>query len=248
VPFQVYLTPTTASPPDAQVQSYVRAAIAAEGGSLGPDGVALRTSDGAKVIVASDAEHFEVDQLSPSFCRMLFSAALRSNSTIERGGADVTPLKMKGSRGATRYLRLRTDPIASPTELCARLQRDLEDWNRFVRDAKSDGVLGPDGEFLEPPAAPGIETRLSSDPSGVAERCQADFAKLGWKIIRSVVSRNTQYGVVWRADVALPGRPHNVSRTICWRRPGQDGPGSYSFEDRPLEMFDPAQSVAPLEP
>jgi hypothetical protein len=246
MPFQVYLSPTTASPPDAQVQADVRAAIAAQGAKIDPDGVTVVTSDGLRIKLAGDDEHFLVDQLSPSLCRIVFNAAQQTNSTVDRGGSDVTPLKMSGSSGVTRYIRMRTERIADAVALCVRLTADLQDWKRIIGDAQSEGILGPDEQPLEPPPGPGTETRLSSDQTGVAARCEAmqqAYAKFGWKIVREVVSQNAQYGVVWRADVTLPDYRREPSRVICWRRPGR---ADYSFVDRPLEMFDPAQSVPPL--
>jgi hypothetical protein len=178
----------------------------------------------------------------------VFNAARQSNSTLGRGGSDLAPLQVKGSSGATRYIRMRTDPIADPTALCARLGRDLQDWNRFISDAQSKDVLGPDGQLLEPPSSPGTETRLTTDPTGVAAHCEAaqqTYAKLGWKIVRNVVSQNARYGVVWRADVKMPGDGGEPWRVICWRMPGR---ADYSIVDRPLEMFDPSASVPPLAP
>src|SRR5262249_36759602 len=125
-----------------------------------------------------------LDQLSPSFCRIVFNAAQRSNSTVDRGGSDVAPLQMKGSHGETRYVRMRTDPIANPTELCARLKRDLRDWNRDISEDQSSGVLGPDGEFLEPPPSPSAEQLVETDTSGVAAHCDAlqqTFERRGWR-------------------------------------------------------------------
>lgn len=246
MPFQVYLSPTTASPPAAQIQADVRAAVAADGGRFDRDGATVVTSDGLRITLGGDDEHFLVDQLSPSFCRIVFNAARRSNSTVDRGGSDVTPLKMKGSSGATRYIRMRTDLIADPIALCARLGRDLQDWNRFISDAQASGTLGPDEQPLEPPPSPGTEPRLTSDPTGVAAHCgevEQTLAKHGVKVIRQVLSRNPQYGVVWRADVTMPGFSGEPSRLICWRRPGR---ADYSVVDRPLQMFDPSASVPPL--
>jgi hypothetical protein len=246
MPFQVYLSPTTASPPDAQVQADVRAAISAEGAKIAPDGVTVVMSDGLRIKLARDDEHFLVDQLSPSFCRVVFNAAQRSNSTVDRGGSDVTPLQMNGSRGVTRYVRMRTERIADAAALCARLSLDLHDWKRFISDAQSEGIVGSDEQPLEPPPGPGTETRLNSDPTGVSAHCEAvqqAFAGRGWKIVRRVISQNTQYGVVWRADVTAPGYSREATRVICWRRPGR---ADYSIVDRPLKMFDPAESAAPL--
>jgi hypothetical protein len=248
MPFQVYLSPTAASPPEAQIQVDVQAAIVADGGRIDRDGVTVVTSDGLRITLGSDDEHFLVDQISPSFCRIVFNAAQRSNSTVDRGGSDVTPLRMKGSSGSTRYVRMRTDPIADPAALCARLGRDLQDWNRDMSGAQSDGILGPDEHLLQPPPMPGTEPRIDADSTGVAAHCDAlqqTFAKFGWKIVRKAVSQNAQYGVVWRADVTMDGEHSEPMRVICWRIPGRAG---YSIVERPLDMIDPSASIPPLGP
>jgi hypothetical protein len=74
---------------------------------------------------------------------------------------------------------------------------------------------------------------------------QEPFEKRGIKIVRKVISQNPKYGVVWRADVAMPGDDSPQSRLICWKRPGHN---DYSIISHPLVMFDRSQSVAPLEP
>lgn len=206
------------------------------------------TSDGLRIALGGDDEHFLIDQLSPSFCRIVFNAAQRSNSTVERGGSDLAPLQMKGSSGEARAIGMRTDPIADPMALCARLGRDLQAWNSFISEAQSSGELGPDGQLLQPPPEPGTEARLTTDPTGVAAHCdevRQAFEKRGWKIVRKVVSRNPRYGVVWRADVTAPGYPGDPSRLICWRIPGR---ADYSILDRPLQMFDRSASIPPLGP
>jgi len=115
-------------------------------------------------------------------------------------------------------------------------------------DGQSNSALGPTEQPREPPPDPGTEPRLTTDPTGVAAHCEAvqqTFAKSGWKIVRRVVSRNAQFGVVWRADVAMPRYGSELSRVICWRIPGRAG---YSISVRPLEMFDPSASIPPLAP
>jgi len=245
MPFQVYLTPTTASPPAAQIEADVRAAIVAEGARLDPDSAVIVTSDGAMIVLGDDARHFLIGELSPSFCRILFNAAQRSNATVDREGSDSTPLQMKGSTGDVRR---RTDPIADPPALCARLGRDLQEWNRGTREHQASGGVGADQQLVGPPPSPGTEARLATDPSGVAAHCDAlqqGLEKRGLKIVRKVVSQNAQYGVVWRADVQIAGENHASSRLICWRRPGH---ADYSFIDQPLQMLDPTESVPPLAP
>jgi hypothetical protein len=118
----------------------------------------------------------------------------------------------------------------------------------FMRVAQSGDTLGPDGRPLGPPPSPGSETRLDTDPTGVVAHCDLvgqAMEKRGFKVVRKLVSQNSKYGVVWRADMAAPGDVQAVSRLICWKMPGGSG---YSFVDRPLEMFDPSASIPPLSP
>ena len=56
--FPVYLSPTTASPPAAQIETDLRNAIAAAGGSIGPDGKILRLPDGASVELDAATQNF----------------------------------------------------------------------------------------------------------------------------------------------------------------------------------------------
>jgi hypothetical protein len=99
-----------------------------------------------------------------------------------------------------------------------------------------------------PPPSPGDEPRLKTDSTGVMTYCdgiQGELEKRGMKFFRKVISQNTRYGVVWRADIAAMGSETPDSRVICWKRPGR---GDYSLLIHPLAMFDPSQSVEPLTP
>jgi hypothetical protein len=122
-----------------------------------------------------------------------------------------------------------------------------QSWG-FMRASQSDDTLGPDGHPLGPPASPGSEPRLTTDQTGVVAHCDLlgqALEKRGMKVVRKLVSQNSKYGVVWRADVSTPGEVQAVSRLICWKIPGGSG---FSFIDHPLEMFDPSESVPPLSP
>jgi hypothetical protein len=122
-----------------------------------------------------------------------------------------------------------------------------QSWG-FTRVSQSEDTLGPDGRPLGPPPSPGSEPRLSTDQTGVVAHCDMVgqvFEKRGFKVVRKLVSQNSKYGVVWRADMAAPGDVQAVSRLICWKIPGRSG---YSLVDRPLEMFDPSASIPPLSP
>ena len=122
-----------------------------------------------------------------------------------------------------------------------------QSWG-FMRVSQSDDTLGPDGRPLGPPASPGSERRLNADQTGVVTHCDLvgqTFEERGFKVVRKLVSQNSKYGVVWRADLTAPGDDRAVSRLICWKIPGG---GGYSLIDRPLEMFDPPASISPLSP
>jgi hypothetical protein len=251
MPFQVSLTPTTASPAEAIVHTEVRAAVLAEGARIAADGVTIRTADGVRFRLVRDGDNFLLDRISPSVCRIIFNAAHHTNSMVDRGGSDVVPLMMAGSKGKPRYMDIQTEVIANPQTLCVRLQRNLSDWQSFVRREQADGMMGPNEEILEPPADPGTETRVTDDRSGVPAECrkgQEVFAKSGWKILHSSVSRNPEWGVVWRADTVTREYPDILTRVVCWRMRGHHGPGGLVVSDRPLEMFDPTKSVKPLKP
>ena len=104
------------------------------------------------------------------------------------------------------------------------------------------------GQLVAPPSDPGDESRIATDPSGVAAKCEAvqSFfdARLHSHVVRAVISRSERWGVVWRADYAVGAAPSNMWRTICWEAPGEK---QVSIVLRPLRMFDPSQSVKPLE-
>jgi hypothetical protein len=122
-----------------------------------------------------------------------------------------------------------------------------QSWG-FMRVSQSDDTLAPDGHPLGPPPSPGSEPRLDTDPTGVVAHCDMvgqALEKRGMKVVHKLVSQNSKYGVVWRADMTAPGDVQAVSRLICWKIPGRS---DYSFIDRPLEMFDPSASVPPLSP
>lgn len=119
---------------------------------------------------------------------------------------------------------------------------------RLQTVAQSDGGSGPDAPLLGPPPSPGTEPRLTKDSTGVANHClvvDQELAKRGLKTVRQIISRNPQYGVVWRADLAGPGGDDPTTRLTCWKAPGGAG---YSVLLHPLQMFDPSQSISPLAP
>ena len=102
---------------------------------------------------------------------------------------------------------------------------------------------------LGPPPDPGSEPRLATDSSGVAAGCNPigkSFSEHGEKVLRVIISQNRQYGVVWRADLAMQGRDRPEGRLLCWRR-GR-GPDGFHIATWPLQSFNPRQTIAPLQP
>jgi len=87
------------------------------------------------------------------------------------------------------------------------------------------------------------ETVVSGKDDAVAgqcaERARKSAAILGDRILRVVVTQNTRWGTVWRADSAhpTPGAAPTLWRTVCWK--------DSSFV-RPLQMFDKSKNIPPL--
>jgi hypothetical protein len=140
----------------------------------------------------------------------------------------------------------RFDRGVGPFDLPGRLKIKFAGY--MSGDTRSGDAPAMDNRFPGPPPSPGEEPRLTTDSTGVMAHCDAvqeALEKRGMKVVRKVISQNPEYGVVWRADVAVPGDDSAQSRLICWKRPGHN---DYSVIDHPLTMFDPSASVLPLAP
>ena len=78
----------------------------------------------------------------------------------------------------------------------------------------------------------------------VAARCANMSAQmnrgLGRKMLRVVVTTSAAWGTIWRADTSVPlGKGGDMRwRTVCWKT---------GDLERPLEMFDPKESIPPLK-
>ena len=99
-----------------------------------------------------------------------------------------------------------------------------------------------------PPDAPQADEVVIDAPNDpVVVQCAkyADAFKRIETVSKVVVTRSKQWGTIWRADVSATGyNPPILSRIVCWN----SGPGkAISVEHRPLEMFDPTQSIPPLQ-
>ncbi len=225
----------------------IEQSVRANGGHLTPRGV-VSLADGGQFIFENN--DFWPKRLTPDVCRVVFDAALHTNTYVDTGGSDVAPLKVKGSTLKTPTDMGPAVVVANSDVLCTILQSRLTRRNQDMGQLRREGVIGADDQPLEPPPSPGTETRLSSDPSGLAVECEADERKmasrLGWKFVRSMVTRNAQWGVVWRADIAPEADPATWFRESCWRATGNHGKGGISMSSRPLRMFDASQDIKPL--
>lgn len=236
-----------ATPP--AYEAAVKSSVRSSGGHIGPAG-RVQMPDGGEVLF--DGRDFRLTALSPGVCKVIFDAALRTNTYISNGGAgsDLVPLKVKGSTVKPPPEFGPAVLISNPGALCGKLRGRLTQWNRELGRLQAEGVISPDGEPLEPPPSPGTEPRLTSDPSGLAAKCEAQSRKiagqLGWRFVRSVVTQSEKWGVVWRADIAPEADEATWFRDSCWRAPHAKIDGPISFSARPLQMFDASKSIPPL--
>ncbi len=73
-----------------------------------------------------------------------------------------------------------------------------------------------------PPWVPDRETVLADETSFV-EACEATFSadaqKFQWVFEKSLLTRSQRWGLIWRADFVIAGRPkssHMINRAMCW--------------------------------
>lgn len=247
MPFAIMLMPADLEAAQPPYQAAVEASVRANGGRIGPGGV-VRLADGGEFVV--ETHDFWPKRLSQGACRVIFDAALRTNTYINTGGSDLAPIKVEGSRLETPPEMGPAVVVENPRALCAKLQGRLARWNREMGRLRAEAVIGPDDQPLEPPPAPGAEPRLASDTSGIAAKCEIlsrqIVAKLGWRFVRSMVTQSPRWGVVWRADIAPATDPSTWMRESCWRAPHANSNGHVMFSSRPLQMFDESKSIGPL--
>lgn len=247
MPFFIELMPANPgdlSTPPPHYSMAIEQAVRASDGHLGPRG-AVSLNDGGQFIFENN--HFWPKRLTPDVCRAIFDAALHTNTYVDTGGSDVSPLKVKGSTLKTPSDMGPAVVVANSDVLCTILQSRLTRWNQDMGRLRREGVIDANDQPLEPPSDPGTEPRLSSDPTGLAAQCEEDerkaYSSLGWKFVRSVITRNAQWGVVWRADVAPEADRATWFRVSCWRSRSTVGKEGISISSRPLEMFDKSQNA-----
>jgi len=108
-------------------------------------------------------------------------------------------------------------------------------------------AMSPDeaySRFIEnmPPDAPAsYEVPIDAVTNLIVRRCVDDAESIiretDGVVVRFVITTSEKHGEVWRADGASRDHPPILSRYVCSR----DG-----ALIRPLEMFDPTQSIPPL--
>jgi hypothetical protein len=103
------------------------------------------------------------------------------------------------------------------------------------------------GRLNCPDPSPEAPRLVGADATGVADKAAA-FAqqmadRLGRRIVRTFVSWEEAWGVVWRADIAPSADdPSSVFRVWAW----VDADGNLQFFMQPLTMLDPKANVPPL--
>lgn len=241
--FSIMLMPADVTGRSPPYETAIEQAVQANDGQRAADG-AVRLRDGGQFVFAYN--QFRTERLSPALCRVVFDAALRSNTYVDTGGSELAPLKVEGSTLEIPADLGRAVPVASADALCVKLRARLAGWNRDMERLQHDGVIDADGRPLEPPADPGTEPRVSNDPL-IAE-CDRTVGAMasqpGWKLVRRIATRNPQWGVVWRADIASGADPATLMRESCWR--GPTGKKGLRFSSMPLKSFDPSSDLEPL--
>jgi hypothetical protein len=108
-------------------------------------------------------------------------------------------------------------------------------------------AMNPDDTYARlmenmPPDAPAsnevqITTLVDPNVKVCVKSAESIIQKVDATVVRVVITRSPRYGEVWRADSATHDHPPILFRHVCSKA------GSLV---RPLEMFDPKQSISPL--
>lgn len=130
--FDIYLIASTATPPPVEFHRDVRAAVGSAGGRIASDGVLVTGPDGFQFEMYGDAS-FMLTDLTPSVCRIVFSAAQRTNAYIvTAGGGDLPSLKIAGAKGRPPRGVAPIQVVADPASLCMKLQKGFAAWSGYA--------------------------------------------------------------------------------------------------------------------
>ena len=134
--FDIYLIASTATPPPSQFHRDVREAIGSAGGRIASDGELVTGPDGFQFeMYGGDA--FMLTDLTPAVCRIVFSAAQRTNAYIvSAGGGDLPSLKIAGTRGRPPRGVSPIQIVADPKSLCVKLGKGFDTWSAYANDVR----------------------------------------------------------------------------------------------------------------
>ncbi len=130
--FDIYLIASTATPPPPAFHRDVREAIGSAGGRVASDGELVTGPDGFQFeMYGGDA--FMLTDLTPAVCRIVFSAAQRTNAYIvTAGGGDLPTLKIAGTGGRPPRGLSPIRVVADPQSLCVKLGKGFDVWRGYA--------------------------------------------------------------------------------------------------------------------
>lgn len=91
------------------------------------------------------------------------------------------------------------------------------------------------GPGYGPGLAPSQGELILPDDHSFTQVCMSHFAdaakRLGWRFGNSILTRSSEWGLVWRVDFELASVPAGgelglVTRVVCWRKAEPEGVGS----------------------
>ena len=91
------------------------------------------------------------------------------------------------------------------------------------------------GPKFGPALAPSQDEVILRDGHSFTEVCVSHFADaakmFGWRFGNSILTRSSEWGLVWRIDFELATVPRGgelglVNRIVCWRKSEPEGVGS----------------------
>ena len=247
--FAVTLLPAHVEEARPAYAAALKIALESTGGSIDSEG-RVSLPDGG--VFRFEGVDFWLNAITPKACNIIFKVARQNNTYVTNGGggADLVPLTVKDSTVSVPPELGAAEVVATPASLCSKLRSRLAHWNNTERRLRAQGIIGADGKLLQPSPNPGTELRLTSDPSGMAAKCERQSrqmaSQLGWRFVRSVITRSEAWGVVWRADVAPEADPKTWFREFCYKSPQAGRSRKVTFSTRPLQMFDSSETVGPL--
>jgi len=130
--FDVFLLPSSASPPaGAYDQRVVAAALSVGAWNVSVDGG--RTGDGLRYETygGGSGTMFALRGMSPGICAVIFAAAKSTNSYIYATGGLDYAAKPKGIRGTVSRMGMPIKTLSTPKALCAMLEQGYGGWGNF---------------------------------------------------------------------------------------------------------------------